>query len=63
VLIERVRTADDRPVVYSLDMLPAALLSEVAFDLDRLTEESLYQVLQNQLGYVIDYGVSGISSA
>jgi GntR family transcriptional regulator len=63
VLIERVRTADARPVVYSLDMLPASILREVDFDLDRLTEESLYQVLQNQLGYVIDYGIAWIRPA
>ncbi len=63
VIIERVRTADARPVVYSLDMLPESLLRQVDFDLDRLTEESLYQVLQNQLGYVIDYGIAWIRPA
>jgi GntR family transcriptional regulator len=60
LIIERVRTANERPVVYSLDMLPEALLGATDFNLNRLTEESLYQLLQTQLGYVIDYGIAWI---
>jgi GntR family transcriptional regulator len=61
--IERVRTADGQPVVYSLDIFKAALLSGAGFDLGRLSEESLYQVLQSQFGYVIDYGIAWIKPA
>jgi GntR family transcriptional regulator len=61
--IERVRTADGQPVVYSLDAFQAALLSGAGFDLGRLSEESLYQVLQSQFGYVIDYGIAWIKPA
>lgn len=63
VMIERVRTADGQPVVYSLDIFQAALLSGPGFDLGRLSEESLYQVLQSQFGYVIDYGIAWIKPA
>jgi len=63
ITIERVRTADDKPVVYSLDILSEALLRENNFDPDRLLTESLYQVLQTDLGYVIEYGVARLLPA
>ena len=46
IIIERVRTADKRPVVYSLDILPAAILS----DLDDLKDlgESVYDFLETR---------------
>jgi GntR family transcriptional regulator len=61
--IERVRTADERPVVYSLDTFQESPLSSADFDLGRLSEESLYQVLQSQFEYVIDYGIAWIKPA
>jgi GntR family transcriptional regulator len=61
--IERVRTADGRPVVYSLDTFCASLPGAAHLDSDRLNEESLYQVLQAQLGYGIDYGIAWIRPA
>jgi GntR family transcriptional regulator len=63
VIVERVRTADGRPVVYSLDMFLETLLGAADFDLRRLNNESLYQVLQNQLGYAIDYGIAWVRPA
>jgi GntR family transcriptional regulator len=61
VTIERIRTADGRPVVYSLDCFPQSLVG----DLDQVAElarqhESLYHVLQNNFGMTIDYGVARI---
>ncbi len=38
-------------------------MSGAGFDLGRLSEESLYQVLQSQFGYVIDYGIAWIKPA
>jgi GntR family transcriptional regulator len=41
--LERLRTADDRPVIYSLDVMPSRLVDEVT---DRKFERSLYEVLK-----------------
>ena len=61
VTIERVRTADGRPVVYSIDCFPTS----IAGDIDQMAsqasqQESLYHILQVNYGMVIDYGVARI---
>jgi GntR family transcriptional regulator len=61
--IERVRTADGKPVVYSLDVFAATLLRGAEFDPNQLLKESVYQVIENKLGYMIDYGVARILPA
>jgi len=61
--VERVRTADDRPVVYTLDTLPAALVPGNDFDPNRLLTESVYTLVQTALGQVIDYGVARLAPA
>lgn len=61
--IERVRTADGKPVVYSLDTFANDLLGGAPFDADRLLTESVYQILQDELGHSIDYGVARILPA
>jgi GntR family transcriptional regulator len=53
-----VRTADGRPVVYSLDTLPESLLKRADFDPQLFLTQSLYIILQTWLGQVIDYGVA-----
>src|SRR5574341_652001 len=63
ITIERVRTAGDRPVVYSLDTFPEALVRADDFDPNRLLKESLYQILQTDFGHVIEYGVAQILPA
>jgi len=63
ITVERVRTADDRPVVYTLDTLPAALAHGNDFDPNRLLAESVYTVVQTALGQVIDYGVARLVPA
>jgi GntR family transcriptional regulator len=61
--VARVRTADGQPVVYSLDTLSEALLPGPAFDPQRLLAESMYTVLQDTLGQLIDYGVARLTPA
>lgn len=58
VTIERLRTADGRPVVYSLDTLTEALIQQVSFDLQRLRTESIYSILQTSLGQAVEYGMA-----
>jgi len=61
IMIERIRTADNKPVVYSLDYLPQALIGETEAASFWTTEAaSLYHVLQTDFGQVIDYGVARI---
>ena len=58
VTVERVRTADGRPVVYSLDTLPESVLQQTDFDPQLLRTQSMYNILQAALGQVIDYGIA-----
>jgi GntR family transcriptional regulator len=58
VTVERVRTADGRPVVYSLDTVPESLLQRTEFDPQLLLTQSLYNILQASLGRVIEYGIA-----
>jgi len=58
ITVERVRTADDRPVVYSLDTFTESRLQGFALDLQLLRTESIYNMLQARLGQVIEYGIA-----
>ena len=58
VTVERVRTADGRPVVYSLDTLSESLFQRARFDPQLLLTQSIYSVLQTTLGQVIEYGIA-----
>ena len=58
VTVERVRTADGRPVVYSLDTLPESVLQRGEFDPQLFMTQSLYNILQTLLGQVIEYGIA-----
>lgn len=58
VTVERIRTADGRPVVYSLDTVVAALLQRAEFDPQLLRTESIYNILQTSFGQVIEYGIA-----
>ena len=58
VTVERVRTADGRPVVYSLDTLPEALFQRAGFDPQILLTQSIYNILQTSLGKIIEYGIA-----
>ena len=63
ITIERVRTADGKPVVHSIDTFPETLVQAHEFDMDRLLAESLYQILQSEFGHVIEYGAAQILPA
>jgi GntR family transcriptional regulator len=56
--VERLRTADGRPVVYSLDTFAESLIQKASFDPHILLTESIYNILQTSLGQVIDYGIA-----
>jgi GntR family transcriptional regulator len=58
VTVERVRTADGRPVVYSLDTLPDAVLQRAELDPQLFLSQSIYNILQISLGHVIEYGIA-----
>lgn len=58
ITVERVRTADGRPVVYSLDTLTESLVQRAGFDPELLRTRSIYDMLQNSLGMVIEYGIA-----
>jgi GntR family transcriptional regulator len=58
VTVERVRTANGRPVVYSLDTLTDALIQRAQLDLELLRNDSIYNILQTSLGQAIEYGIA-----
>ena len=58
ITVERVRTADGRPVVYSLDTLTESFIERAGIDPQALLTESIYNILQTSLGNVIEYGVA-----
>ncbi len=58
ITVERVRTADGRPVVYSLDTLIESRLPANPFDPQQLSTASIYTILQAELGQAIEYGIA-----
>lgn len=61
VVIERLRSADNRPVVYSLDYIAKSVVGDV--DLAgywKGQDLSLYQLLQETIGQMIEYGITRI---
>ena len=58
--VERVRTANGRPVVYSLDTLAESLIQQADFNPQTLLSESIYNIMQRSLGNIIEYGVARI---
>ena len=58
ITVERVRTANGRPVVYSLDTFRESLLQRNEFDPQLLLSQSIYNILQTSLGHVIEYGIA-----
>jgi GntR family transcriptional regulator len=58
VVVERVRTADTRPVVLSRDVLPGRLLHGREGAVQEMLRRSIYEVLERDLGVVIHHGVA-----
>ncbi|MFC2024189.1 GntR family transcriptional regulator [Chloroflexota bacterium] len=60
-VIKRVRTADDRPVVYSLDYIPEAALGKVNIPLT--FSGSLYEFFEEKLDQKVDHGIAQVIPA
>jgi GntR family transcriptional regulator len=63
VVVERVRTADGRPVVVSTDVLPAHLLENRRDTVGRLVRGSIYSTLERDLGIAVHHGVATFAPA
>jgi GntR family transcriptional regulator len=60
VLVERVRTADGDPVVFSQDVLPSALVQDQAGALREIGDGSMYEFLRTRLNITIHHGLATI---
>jgi DNA-binding GntR family transcriptional regulator len=60
VIVERVRTADDRPVVYSLDIMPRRIAQH---PVDLGDQQSIYAYLRDRCGLTVQYGVARLAPA
>ena len=58
LVVERVRTADGKPVVLSRDILPARLVAKQPDLADEMLRRSIYEVFERDLGIVIRHGVA-----
>lgn len=57
--IERIRTADDEPVVYCIDKIPESVLPE---DFNFQKDSSLFQTIEKQANIYISYAVTEIET-
>ena len=58
LVIERVRTAEGKPVVLSRDLFPSRLVAGNPQAVEAMLERSIYDVLERDLGIVIHHGVA-----
>lgn len=58
LVVERVRTAEDKPVVLSRDVVPSRLVADRAEVVEQMLHASIYEVLERDLGVVIHHGVA-----
>jgi GntR family transcriptional regulator len=58
LVIERVRTAEETPVVLSRDIFPNELIGGRTEVIDEMLRRSIYDVLETDLGIVIHHGVA-----
>ena len=58
VILKRVRTADEKPIVYSTDILPETTLGKV--NIPESFRGSLYKFLERKWGQKVDYSVAKI---
>ena len=58
LVIERVRTAEGKPVVLSRDLFPSRLVEGRDRVVQEMLERSIYDVLERDLGIVIHHGVA-----
>ncbi|MDZ4159631.1 MAG: GntR family transcriptional regulator [Anaerolineaceae bacterium] len=60
VVMERVRTADGVPVVWSFDMLPAEIFGDLVPTPERFKEQSLYEYLLKKHNLWVSHGNANI---
>jgi DNA-binding GntR family transcriptional regulator len=60
--IERVRTADGRPVVFSVDLLPLRVRDHEELS-SRFDGSSIYELLEHEAGIVVQRGVASLRPA
>jgi GntR family transcriptional regulator len=60
--VERVRTADGRPVVFSIDLLPLRVLGDPEA-LPQFDGRSIYELLEVEAGVVVQRGVASLRPA
>lgn len=58
VVMERVRTADGRPVVLSRDIFPERLVRDDTGIVEEMLQGSVYEVFERRLGLVVHHGVA-----
>jgi len=58
LVVERVRTAEGKPVVLSRDIFPSRLVGDRAQVVEEMLHRSIYEVLERDLGIVIHHGVA-----
>lgn len=58
LVVERVRTAEGKPVVLSRDLFPSRLVDGRARIVEEMMRRSIYEVLERDLGIVIHHGVA-----
>jgi GntR family transcriptional regulator len=58
LVVERVRTAEGKPVVLSRDIFPSRLLAGHEQAVQEMLKRSIYEVLEGDLGIVIHHGVA-----
>jgi GntR family transcriptional regulator len=61
VVLERVRTANERAVVWSQDIMPGSILGEHAIEMLKLENMSLYHYLEEHLNLQISHGEAHLS--
>jgi GntR family transcriptional regulator len=61
VVVERVRTADGRPVAFTRDVLPVRLLDGRPDVIQRLASGSVYETMERDLDVVIHHGVASFT--
>jgi GntR family transcriptional regulator len=59
-VVERVRTADGRAVVFSRDLIPSFLLEGHSGSLDALGQGSIYYFYERELGVSVTQGVASL---
>ncbi|RCK72515.1 MAG: Transcriptional regulator in cluster with Zn-dependent hydrolase [Anaerolineae bacterium] len=58
LVVERIRTANEVPIVWSIDYVPAMLLGDIDPDTLNFQQQSLYDFLYHKLNLRVVYGIA-----